>query len=92
MKTWELGYTWDSNVCCHLQENLSPLRLFTGAVRYPVWLEDDVWQKTQEDIDQVIRDLASPGLKVLNFHPKHLTEDSEVEELFFTIAEEETKN
>lgn len=65
------GIAWDSNLCCHLQEELDVLDHWNGVKRLPVFFEDDVhWVRGESwDFADHRSVFASPGLKVLNFHP-----------------------
>jgi hypothetical protein len=66
------GVTIDSNICCHLQEGLPVLRHWNGVARLPVFFEDDThWAHDGNDWNfaRYARVFASPGLKILNFHP-----------------------
>jgi hypothetical protein len=65
------GITVDSNICCHLQAGLPVLNHWNGVKRLPVFFEDDVhWEQggTWAFADYRAA-FASPGLKILNFHP-----------------------
>ncbi len=51
---------------------IRPLRHWTGIVRIPIFLEDDVFFEYWPDelpLAEISRRLFSPGLKVFNFHP-----------------------
>ena len=89
MKMAEMGYIWESNMCCHMEPGLKPIKMFSGLTRFPVWLEDDVWlsrEKLEGPID--IQDaLETPGMKVFNFHPVHLCENVMVRALFDWIVD-----
>lgn len=65
------GIRVDSNICCHLQEGLPVLNHWNGVRRLPVFFEDDVhWvQGGRWDFAGYRAAFASPGLKILNFHP-----------------------
>jgi hypothetical protein len=65
------GITIDSNICCHLQEGLPTLNHWNGVKRLPVFFEDDVhWAQGRDWTFADYRAaFASPGLKILNFHP-----------------------
>lgn len=65
------GIAVDSNICCHLQENLPVLNHWNGVKRLPVFFEDDVhWEQGGSwDFARYHDAFASPGLKILNFHP-----------------------
>jgi hypothetical protein len=83
MKMKELGYTWESNMCCHLETGLKPMTMFSGLVRLPVWLEDDVWMDggKQDGIREMRKALDTNGMKVFNFHPVHICNDIRVRSL-----------
>lgn len=65
------GISIDSNLCCHLQEELPILRHWNGVKRLPVFFEDDVhWtQGGGWSFEDYRAAFESPGLKILNFHP-----------------------
>jgi hypothetical protein len=65
------GVAVDSNICCHLQEGLPVLNHWNGIKRLPVFFEDDVhWERGGSwAFDDYGAAFASPGLKILNFHP-----------------------
>jgi hypothetical protein len=65
------GIAVDSNICCHLQEELPVLDHWNGVKRLPVFFEDDVhWARGGSWAFAAYRkSFASPGLKILNFHP-----------------------
>lgn len=65
------GLRVDSNLCLHLQEELPPLRHWSGLLRLPVFFEDDVhWHQGREWSFAPYRAaFRSDGLKILNFHP-----------------------
>jgi hypothetical protein len=69
------GLKLDSNLCMHLQHNLSPIVLSNGLLRFPVFFEDDVhWDRGFKwCFDKYAADFFSPGLKILNFHPFFVT-------------------
>ena len=90
MKMVEMGYLWESNMCCHLEQNLKPIKMFSGLVRFPVWLEDDVWMskdKMEGPID-IQEALETQGMKVFNFHPKHICNNVMVRALLEWILDE----
>jgi hypothetical protein len=87
MKMAEMGYMWESNMCCHLEPGLKPIKMFSGLTRFPVWLEDDVWVSRKVDVANVINALETPGMKVFNFHPVHLCENVMVRSLFDWIVD-----
>lgn len=68
------GFRYDSNVCLWMQEDLVPLQHASGALRFPVFWEDDVhwgWGSTPRswNFDEYAEQFFSPGLKVINVHP-----------------------
>lgn len=65
------GIKVDSNICCHLQEGLPVLEHWNGVKRLPVFFEDDAhWAQGKSWAFADHREaFASPGLKILNFHP-----------------------
>ena len=72
----ERGFTYDSNLCLHLQPNLSPLQHASGITRFPVFWEDDIhWMNTNGDwdLEKYLPSFLSPGLKILNIHPFFFT-------------------
>jgi len=71
---YQRGFRYDSNLCLHLQPGLVPLQEREGLVRFPVFLEDDVYFRREKlsGIAPIERLLKTPGLKVFNFHPVHI--------------------
>ena len=69
----EAGFETDSNLCLFLQPGIVPLIHATGILRLPVFLDDDsllLWDHDgQLDLEPMEAALATPGLKILNFHP-----------------------
>jgi hypothetical protein len=69
----EAGFETDSNLCLFLQPRIVPLVHATGLLRLPVFLDDDSLLLWDRDgglrLDPVFAALATPGLKILNFHP-----------------------
>ena len=69
----DAGFETDSNLCLFLQPNVVPLLHATGLLRLPVFLDDDsllLWDSGGElDLEPMRTALATPGLKILNFHP-----------------------
>lgn len=65
------GITVDSNLCCHLQPDLPVLNHWNGVKRLPIFFEDDVhWEQGGSWAFADYRAaFATPGLKILNFHP-----------------------
>jgi hypothetical protein len=69
----DAGFDTDSNLSLFLQPGIVPLIHSTGILRLPVFLDDDsllLWDRDGRlDLEPVKRALATPGLKILNFHP-----------------------
>jgi hypothetical protein len=66
------GFTADSNLLSWLQPDLVPLLHGAGLLRIPIFFEDDwflEWAVPDLDLRAAKRQLATPGLKVLNVHP-----------------------
>lgn len=67
------GFRTDSNLCLFLQPEIVPLIHATGLLRLPVFLDDDsllLWDREGKlELGPMSESLASPGLKILNFHP-----------------------
>jgi len=65
------GLRYDSNINLHLQQDLEPLRHYSGLWRFPVFWEDDVhWLKQDAwDADLFLERFEQPGLKIINVHP-----------------------
>ena len=75
----EAGFSSDSNLCLFLQPAVVPLVHASGILRFPVFLDDDSllwWGGGSLDLDPMADVLASPGLKILNFHPTHVALNS----------------
>ena len=66
------GIVADSQLATLLQPRIFPLMHWSGTLRFPVFLEDDIffdfWPNTLP-LEVIAKDLFSPGLKILNFHP-----------------------
>jgi hypothetical protein len=69
----QAGFDTDSNLSLFLQPGVVPLIHSTGILRLPVFLDDDsllLWDRDGGlDLEPTKRALATPGLKILNFHP-----------------------
>jgi hypothetical protein len=66
------GFVADSNLVTFLQPRLVPVIHGAGLLRFPVFLEDDVflwWASPDLQLTALTSLLFSPGLKVFNFHP-----------------------
>lgn len=73
---FDRGIRYDSNLCLYLQEGVVPLYHSSGLIRYPCFFEDDVhwhWGKGNWNVDEYIDQFLTPGLKILNFHPKFVS-------------------
>ncbi|MBR0801193.1 methyltransferase domain-containing protein [Bradyrhizobium jicamae] len=68
------GYEFDSNLSLFPQADIKPLLHSSGLVRYPVFFGDGMWftQFPDRDVSELIPLLATPGLKIFNFHPIHV--------------------
>lgn len=67
------GFETDSNLSLFLQPRIVPLIHANGILRLPVFLDDDsllLWDGTGDlELQPMSKALATPGLKILNFHP-----------------------
>jgi hypothetical protein len=66
------GFIADSNLLAFLQPGLVPIVHGAGLLRFPVFLEDDVflhWARSDLDVSHATCFLCTPGIKILNFHP-----------------------
>jgi hypothetical protein len=66
------GFIADSNLVTFLQPALAPVIHGIGLLRFPIFLEDDVfmwWTDSELRFETIASLLFTPGLKVLNFHP-----------------------
>lgn len=70
---YKRGFEYDSNLLLHLQPNLVPLQHASGLIRFPVFLEDDIYiLEKDERKANIISLFKTPGLKIFNFHPIHV--------------------
>ncbi len=69
-----MGYEYDSNLSLYPQPDIRPLLHSSGLMRYPVFFGDGMWfnQFPDRDVSELIPLLATPGLKIFNFHPIHV--------------------
>jgi 2-polyprenyl-3-methyl-5-hydroxy-6-metoxy-1,4-benzoquinol methylase len=67
-----MGYQFDSNMSLAPQADLRPLENSSGLVSYPVFFGDGLWLAGAE-MSAVMPLLSTPGLKIFNFHPIHVT-------------------
>jgi len=67
----ERGMLYDSNLNLHLQDDIQPLTVSSGAIRFPVFWEDDLhWVRGDSwDADDFLGRFLTAGLKILNVHP-----------------------
>jgi len=73
---YKRGINYDSNLCLYMQPGIGPLRHSSGLTRYPCFFEDDVhWDWTGGDwlLKNHLDHFMTPGLKILNFHPKFIS-------------------
>jgi SAM-dependent methyltransferase len=71
----ERGIAYDSNLGLYLQPAVTPLRLASGIVRFPIfWADDSHFRLTggDWDLEKWLPDFLSPGLKVIDVHPLNL--------------------
>ena len=65
------GLKYDSSPCLFLQPYSTPLRDCSGLTMFPVWWEDDVHISKRLPLEKktIEKELAVPGLKIINTHP-----------------------
>jgi hypothetical protein len=66
------GFVADSNLVTFLQPGLAPVIHSTGLLRFPIFIEDDIfmwWASPDLQAATLTSLFLTPGLKVLNFHP-----------------------
>lgn len=71
----EVGIRFDSQFPSAFSAHLVPTVHFTGIIRLPVFLEDDLWLLAHPGVHEVTplgHRLFSPGLKIFNLHAAHL--------------------
>lgn len=75
------GFKFDSNLCLHLQNNIIPLKHSSGLLRFPVFLEDDIYLRYNPDfkVKTIGKQLLSTGLKIFNIHPIHIYSNKKLE-------------
>jgi hypothetical protein len=66
------GFQYESNEFVPYAKNVTPSLLWNGLVRLPFIWEDDIHWMYSKKFDDLDVDLASPGLKIFNFHPVHV--------------------
>ncbi len=65
------GIVADSQTATLFQPYLEPLMHWTGIARFPIFFEDDIFFELNPlslDLDPVLANSFTPGLKILNFH------------------------
>lgn len=65
----------ESHGLTDLETYVKPMRMGSGFIRFPLFLEDDHFLAngpTMAPMKRLWNNLRMPGLKVLNFHPIHL--------------------
>jgi hypothetical protein len=89
----EFGFKFDSNLLLYLQNHLFPLKHNSGLLRFPVAWEDDVhlWKRLPPHITTITDFLASPGLKIFNFHPIHVYLNTPSLAYYFATKEKSMK-
>jgi SAM-dependent methyltransferase len=65
------GIRYDANVCLYRQAKLMPLRHCHIDMRIPSWFDDNIhwFHNGSWRLSDLRRELETPGLKVINFHP-----------------------
>lgn len=68
---WEKGVVYDSNLCLQLQPNITPLRLYTGGIRFPIFWGDNIhWLFGGNwNFESYRERFFCPGLKIISIHP-----------------------
>lgn len=68
------GIRYDANLCLYMQEEIAPLRHCHGSLRFPTFLDDNIhwFHGGSWRLDDLKRQLLTPGLKIFNFHPYHI--------------------
>jgi hypothetical protein len=68
------GFRFVSNQCTQCETGLRPLRLRSGLISLPIFLEDGghLYKESSLDLQTLIPKLESPGLKIVNFHPTYM--------------------
>ena len=63
-----------SNHCTRCETHIKPLHHRSGLLSIPIFLEDGGYLLMDPNLDfnALLPKLASPGLKVINFHPAHM--------------------
>ncbi len=77
----ELGLKFDCNYFVPYQANidLKPWYIWNGIIRVPYFWEDDISLAygQNESPEEMVQILASPGIKVFDFHPIHIILNTE---------------
>jgi len=65
------SFEYDSSPCLFLQPYCTPLRDCSGLTLFPVWWEDDIHisKGLSFEKEAIDKELAIPGLKIINTHP-----------------------
>lgn len=71
---FQQGFKFFSNHCTRCETDIKPLVHRSGLLSLPIFLEDGGYLLMDPalDFNQLIPKLASPGLKIINFHPAHM--------------------
>lgn len=80
-------FEYDSSPCLFLQPYCTPLRDCSGLTTFPVWWEDDVHISKGLSLEKktIEKELAIPGLKIINTHPMLFAMNSADKESIFGI-------
>jgi hypothetical protein len=63
------GFTYEASDLMDGQPGLTPMRMWNGVVRIPIYFEDDVHLMRGRDCAQLRGQGGGPGLRVFSFHP-----------------------
>jgi hypothetical protein len=68
------GFRFISNQCTQCETHLRPLKLRSGLISLPIFLEDGghLYKEYSLDLQHLVEKLESPGLKIINFHPTYI--------------------
>ena len=72
------GFRFVSNHCTRCETNIKPLKHRSGLLSIPIFLEDGGYliMDPSLNFENLLPQLESPGLKVINFHPAHIAFNS----------------
>ena len=91
---YDRGFKYDSNLCLHLQPYLVPLQHASGLLRFPVFFEDDSYAMREQvwDLSHIVDLLKTPGLKIFNFHPIHVSLNTPNMNYYESVKKDANKN